>query len=59
MNDVTEHERQLMRRYGIRTQTKQLYWYKQYCYERLQDAINYALIDSQRTTASKPPARGK
>lgn len=51
MNEMSEHNRQLMRRYGITTTTKQLYWYKHYCYEKWQDAINYAVLDSRRPAA--------
>ncbi|MBN7818386.1 hypothetical protein [Bowmanella yangjiangensis] len=47
MNDINKHNQTLMRQYGISTTYKQLYWYKQYCYEKLQDAINYARLDTE------------
>ena len=41
-------DNELMAEYGITSKTKTLYSYKQYTYEHLKDALNYAKIDSNR-----------
>jgi hypothetical protein len=45
---MTEEEKQLLEKHGIKCTQKTIYHYKQYRYENLNDAIRYAEIDSQR-----------
>ena len=43
--DMTEEEKELMKRYGITVEPKSVYSYKGYKYEHLKDALNYAKVD--------------
>jgi len=43
---MTEEEKELMKRYGITVETKNVYSYKGYKYEHLKDALNYANVDA-------------
>jgi len=43
---MTEEEKELMKRYGITVETKNVYSYKGYKYEYLKDALNYAKVDA-------------
>ena len=49
---TTEQERQQMIRFGITAETKTLYSYEGYVYERLHDALAYAEIDAGRRARS-------
>ena len=45
---MSEDEKTLMAEYGITCEPKMIYFYKQYSYERLNDALRYAKIDARR-----------
>ena len=45
---MSEKEKQLMERYGIKTAQKTVYLYKEFSYEHLKDALRYAEIDMER-----------
>jgi hypothetical protein len=42
---MNEEDKTLMAQYGITGTPKMMYFYKQYRYENLVDALNYARID--------------
>jgi formaldehyde-activating enzyme involved in methanogenesis len=44
-----EDESILLALYGIKTESKLFYFYKQYRYESAKDAINCAMLDAERT----------
>ena len=48
---MNEHDESLMAKYGITTETKVLFYYEGYRYERLADAVNYARLQ-------QPPSKG-
>ena len=41
-------DRQTMDAHGISCATKNVYFYKEYKYDRLEDAVRYAEIDAKR-----------
>ena len=41
-------DRQTMEAHGITCATKNVYFYKEYKYDRLEDAVRYAEIDARR-----------
>jgi hypothetical protein len=41
-------DRQTMDAHGISCATKNVYFYKEYKYDRLEDAVRYAEIDARR-----------
>ena len=46
---MTENEEQkLMTRYGITRESRTVFRYANYTYDRLEDAVNFARIDSDR-----------
>ena len=45
---MNKTDNELMKEYGITSETKTIYSYKQHSYECLKDALNYAEIDSKR-----------
>ena len=47
-NKMNEVEKNLMQVYGITSIQKVLYLYKEFRYERLEDALLYAEIDAKR-----------
>ncbi len=49
---INEEDEMLMNEYGITRTTKNIYHYKDYSYEKLSDAHNYAKIDSTRAKIS-------
>jgi hypothetical protein len=54
---MNEEDKTLMAQYGISGTPKMMYFYKQYRYENLVDALNYARIDRMRAdknTLQKP-----
>jgi hypothetical protein len=56
-NLMNEEDKTLMAQYGISGTPKMMYFYKQYRYENLVDALNYARIDRMRAdknTLQKP-----
>jgi hypothetical protein len=54
---MTEEENELMKRYGITAEQKTVYHYMNFRYDHLNDALNYARIDQERTaTEGKPKA---
>jgi hypothetical protein len=46
---MREDDKALMARYGITCAPKMMYFYKQYRYENLTDALRYAEIEAKRT----------
>jgi hypothetical protein len=46
---MNEEDKTLMAQYGIAGSPKMMYFYKQYRYENLVDALNYARIDHLHT----------
>ncbi len=57
---MNEDDMALMERYGIKCVPKMVYFYKQYEYENLKDAIRYAEIDTKRDKENSllTPAEG-
>jgi hypothetical protein len=49
---MTEEEQQQMTRYGITAEEKTVYRYRNYKYENLAEALNFARIDSERKNES-------
>lgn len=45
---MNDDEKKLMQAYGIQFARKNVYSYKEFKYERLDDAIRYAEIDTRR-----------
>jgi len=45
---MTKEERQVMDAHGITCKSKDIYYYKDFRYERLADAVRYAEIDADR-----------
>ncbi len=50
MNHTTEQS-ELIKSFGIKVEEIVIYQYKQYKYENLVDAINYAIVDHKVTPA--------
>jgi len=46
---MNEDERKLMLEYGITTETRSVFLFQGYRYERLSDAVNYARITAERS----------
>jgi len=49
---MSDDNEMMMARYGITSAPKMMYFYKQYQYEKLGDALRYAEIDTARTQES-------
>lgn len=49
---LTDEEKQLMEQYGISCERRTLYFFEGYKYEKLQDAIRYAKVISERDCTS-------
>ena len=45
---MTKDEKQAMDTHGITCRSKDVYYYKDFKYERLADAVRYAEIDTER-----------
>jgi hypothetical protein len=52
---MTEEEKELMKRYDITVEQKSVYTYKDYKYDRLKDALNYAKVDAGAAHKSSVP----
>jgi hypothetical protein len=48
-DNITEEDRTLMGQYGITSASKMMYFYKEYRYENLSDALHYAKSVTERT----------
>ena len=46
---MSEQDKSLMAEYDITSSPKTVYFYKQYRYDRLSDALSYAKSDTKRT----------
>jgi len=46
---MTDDDERLMKAYGIRSETKEIFWFGKFRYDRLSDAVNYA--EKQRFSA--------
>ncbi len=57
---MDEHERELMAQYGITAETRTVFLFEGYRYERLTDAVNYAsrIRDPQPSGDASPDAGG-
>ena len=51
---MTEEDRTLMGQYGITSASKMMYFYKDYRYENLTDALLYAKGETKRTHSNIP-----
>jgi len=51
---ITEEDKTLMGQYGITSASKMMYFYKEYRYENLGDALHYAKSVTERTQNSGP-----
>lgn len=47
--EMSEQDKTLMAEYGTASTAKKVYRYKEYRYDRLSDALNYARTDTRRT----------
>jgi uncharacterized protein YecA (UPF0149 family) len=47
--EMSEQDKTLMAEYGITSLPKTVYFYKEYRYDRLSDALSYAQTDTRRT----------
>ena len=45
---MTEKDRETMETHGITCATRNVYFYKAFKYDRLEDAVRYAVIDAGR-----------
>jgi hypothetical protein len=52
---MSEQDKTLMAEYGITSSLKTVYFYKEYRYDRLSDALNYAKSDAKCTEAAVEP----
>ena len=58
MNEVIEmceQDKTRMAEYGITSSPKTVYFYREYRYERLSDALSYAKSDTKRTEEGVKP----
>jgi hypothetical protein len=46
---MNEKDRQTMKAHGITCAPRDVYFYKEFKYDRLDDAVRYAEIDARRT----------
>ena len=49
-NHLDESEDELMNKYGISVDEKKIFTYKNYRYECLADAVNYAILEQNKAT---------
>ncbi len=52
---MSEQDKTLMAEYGITSAPKTVYFYKEFRYDRLSDALSYAKSDAQRTQEGGEP----
>ncbi len=50
--DISTEDRELMVRYNIRSESRTVFYYEGYKYEKLKDAIRYAELVEERATAA-------
>lgn len=50
---MNEKDKQTMEAHGITCAPRNVYFYKDYKYDRLEDAVRYAEIDAVRTPAPR------
>ena len=48
VTEMTKDQKQAMETHGISCKSKDIYYYKDFRYERLADAVRYAEIDTER-----------
>ena len=46
---MTKNDKQAMDAHGITSKSRDVYYYKDFKYERLADAVRYATIDADRS----------
>ena len=52
---MSGQDKTLMAEYGITSSPKTVYFYKEYRYDRLSDALSYAKSDTKRTEEGGEP----
>jgi transposase len=52
---TSEQDNALMTQYGITSREKMIYFYKQFRYENLSDAVRFAKMDGERFHDNKSP----
>ena len=52
---MSEQDKTLMAEYDITSSPKTVYFYKEYRYDRLSDALSYAKSDTKHTEAGGEP----
>ena len=50
---MTDKDKKIMDAHGITYQSKTIYQYKDFKYERLADAVRYAEMDAERSRAER------
>lgn len=53
---MSEEDKTLMAQYGITSESKLMYSYKQHRYEHLEDAVNYARVDTNNAQKNNDDA---
>ena len=53
VTEMTKNDRQTMEDHGITCGSEDVYYYKDFRYQRLADAVSYAKIDSARQISSE------
>ena len=53
--EMSEQDKTLLTEYGITSTPKTVYFYKEYRYDRLSDALSYAKMDARRTQEGGEP----
>ncbi len=53
---MTDEEEKQVQRFGITSETKVVYHYGGFRYERLEDVLRYAELDSRRASAATEPS---
>ena len=48
---MSEEDKKVMEKYGIKCEQRTVFFWKDYKYERLADAVNYAKLASAKTKA--------
>lgn len=51
---MNEKDKQTMGAHGITCESRNVYFYKEYKYDRLDDAVRYAEIDARRARTNVP-----
>jgi hypothetical protein len=52
VSGISQEDKELMLQYNIRTETRTVFYYEGYKYEKLHDAIRYAKLSRERAQPS-------